>query len=725
MKLLLHTFLTVSILCTGLSAQVADSLHPKELIPVSDSVTIPVLDFKNTDVRDVLRALGMQYNVNLYLEPEVQGALSLYLTEIKVADAIDFIAKRMNLVYTVESGVVKIHKYREPEPPPPPEPEVVFSNRGGSLDIDVSDMTPRSVAGLFIDSAGMNVIVEGNPTKTITGRLKDVPPERAVKILFESNGYQVSVSDGIHYVGLASWGDDNQGGASRMRRLSITINDDRRVTMEVNDASLDEVVRTIVVQSGMNIFIYDKITGTISAKCDSVPIDDALRFLLQNTKFNFWKDRGIYFLGSREMSQQKTTLVVPLRHIRAEEEQVGKLLPPVITRDAVVKYDSEHNSVVLIGSFDVVAHAQEFLERIDRPIPQVLIEALVVDFNVDKMREFGVSAFTGGGRDSSGYWRSERYLPELDLKPGREKTAEALSKVLRFLGLNRVVKLPEGFRASIHALETANVVKVHSTPQIATINGNPASITIGETRYYKLTKEVKTPTGTGENLVGTDERFEVLRFNTELQVTPWVMDSGYVMVEIRPEFNIPRSGGDPSRPPDVDTRVLESMVRLRDGQTIVLGGQRQTEQVVRGSGVPFLSSIPILGWLFSNKRFAKVETQMMIFLTPHVYYGSENAVQPDDYFGDEINRMMDRHDPDRFRNRLERRREERRRRKEAKERLERMRGEPEKTRGFTWPWKRATKEDVKALVDTTGSTEENGSTAELSEDSAVNKAVKD
>jgi type IV pilus assembly protein PilQ len=208
------------------------------------------------------------------------------------------------------------------------------------------------------------------------------------------------------------------------------------------------------------------------------------------------------------------------------------------------------------------------------------------------------------------------------------------------------VSLPANFRASIQALETADIVKVHSTPQIATINGNQASITIGETRYYKMHKETRAATTNQDNLIGTDERFEQQKFDTKLEVTPWVMDSGYVMVKIRPEFNIPRSGGSDDRPPTVDSRVLESMVRLRNGQTIVLGGQRQTEKVLNSRGVPYLSSIPILGWLFSNKTWTNVETQMMIFLTPRVYYGNEAEVKPDDYFGSEVNKMLDEKDPD-------------------------------------------------------------------------------
>ncbi len=169
-----------------------------------------------------------------------------------------------------------------------------------------------------------------------------------------------------------------------------------------------------------------------------------------------------------------------------------------------------------------------------------------------------------------------------------------------------------------------------------------------------MQKETSAAVQSSSTVIGTDERFEVIKFNTQLEVTPWVMDKGYVMVKIRPEFNIPRTGGDASTPPNVDTRVIESMVRLRNGQTIVLGGQRQTENVVSRKGIPLLSSIPVLGWLFSSRTVSKNETQMMIFLTPHVYYGDDNTVYPDAYFGKEVNKILDKYDIDKKEKRRER-----------------------------------------------------------------------
>lgn len=632
-----------------------DTLHPVDRLPIGDSLRIPVLDLDNADIRDILRGMGMQYGVNIYIEPGVTGAVSLYLSDVSVKNAVDFIVRRSGCAYTVENGIIKVYKPVE-TPPLPPEPRAVFKFKNGLVDIDFRDLPVADVARLFSDSAGMNVIVENGVEGKISGRLVSMKPEKALRVIVESNKMSLTNNDGIYYIGNSAWGNDDASGKpgtdNQLKRLSLTVKNGY-VTIEINNASLDQVVRSIALQSGIDIVIYDHLSGEVSAKIDSIPIDDALRFMLQNTKFTFWKERGIYFVGSREMNQQKTTVIIPLRHIMAEETGIGRMLPPTISTNAVIKYNSEHNAIIVIGSFEVVAQAQEFIETIDKPIPQVLIEALVVDFNVNKIHEYGMSLFTGSS-DSSVDWLSEKFLPTLDLKPGRKKTERVLEAVLKSFGVDRIVELPSNFRAAIQALESADIVRVHSTPQIATINGNAASIIIGETRYYKLQKETSAAVQSSSTVIGTDERFEVIKFNTQLEVTPWVMDKGYVMVKIRPEFNIPRTGGDASTPPNVDTRVIESMVRLRNGQTIVLGGQRQTENVVSRKGIPLLSSIPVLGWLFSSRTVSKNETQMMIFLTPHVYYGDDNAVSPDAYFGKEVNKILDKYDIDKKEKRRER-----------------------------------------------------------------------
>jgi len=610
-------------------------------IPLSDTLRIPELDLNNNDIRNVLRGIGMQYGLNIFLEPQVTGNVSLFLTDISVKDAVKFIISQQGYEYRVNNSIVTVYK---PVAAPViiPEPTVTFSLNDSLLSVDFKDLSVTDVARMFVDSAGVNVILEGGHSKVISGKLINLPITQTIQTLFTSNGFEVNESDGIYYVNTA-WSEpssNGRGGGSQQnnsfRRVSVVVDSNKNVSFEVNNASIDDLVRNIILETGLNIIVYDRIQGTITAKCDATPLDDILRFLLQNTDYTFWKSNDIYFIGSREMSQQKTTTVIPLQNIRSEESVIGPLIPARLSRTAVINYDSEHNSLIVTGSFDVVQEVKEFIKTIDIPIPQVLIEALVVDFNVSNIRSVGVSMFMGGGNEDPGFWGQEQYLPGLDLKPGVGRITDVINNVLSVTGSNKIVTLPADFRIHLEALETASMVKVQSTPQIATVSGNPASITIGETRYYKLLKETTSPNMTGDAVIGTDERFEEKKFNTVLQVTPWVMADSQVIIEINPEFNIPRLGGDESVPPTTDTRVIESMVRLRHNETIVLGGYRATEEVESSKGVPFLSSIPILGYLFKSSSNSNTETQMMIFLTPRIYYGNDVSVEHDDYFGRQV-----------------------------------------------------------------------------------------
>ncbi|MCH9032238.1 MAG: hypothetical protein IIB00_08275, partial [candidate division Zixibacteria bacterium] len=85
-------------------------------------------------------------------------------------------------------------------------------------------------------------------------------------------------------------------------------------------------------------------------------------------------------------------------------------------------------------------------------------------------------------------------------------------------------------------------------------------------------------------------------------------------------------GFDPDIPPTIDRRVLESMVKVGDGETIVLGGLVSTTETESVKKFPFLGDIPIIGRLFQNKTKTSNKSELMIYITPHVYYGSEGSI---------------------------------------------------------------------------------------------------
>jgi type II secretory pathway component GspD/PulD (secretin) len=197
-------------------------------------------------------------------------------------------------------------------------------------------------------------------------------------------------------------------------------------------------------------------------------------------------------------------------------------------------------------------------------------------------------------------------------------------------GLKDVVSLPKNFVAQINALEREKILKVRSRPQIATLNGQTASLTIGQTQYFLL----KSETDFNQNQSSTSrstERFEKIEADVKLTVTPYVTGDGEVTCEILPDFSEPSGSFDANIPPTINRRSFKSTVRLRENETIILGGMiKETENDVH-TQLPFLGSIPYLGWLFKNVTHVTTRSQLMIFVTPHIYYGSDANVDVTKY----------------------------------------------------------------------------------------------
>jgi type IV pilus assembly protein PilQ len=123
------------------------------------------------------------------------------------------------------------------------------------------------------------------------------------------------------------------------------------------------------------------------------------------------------------------------------------------------------------------------------------------------------------------------------------------------------------------------------------------------------------------------ERFEQVEANVKLSIVPWVSASGDVTVEITPEFKTPVGTLSSNVPPTINTRVLDSTVRLKDGETIILGGLISENETSKVSKIPFLGDLPFIGKLFRTSSKSKVKTELMIYITPHVFYGDENEVE--------------------------------------------------------------------------------------------------
>jgi Flp pilus assembly secretin CpaC len=236
----------------------------------------------------------------------------------------------------------------------------------------------------------------------------------------------------------------------------------------------------------------------------------------------------------------------------------------------------------------------------------VVVEAIIVEYTRNKNSEFGIRTYSG--TSTPGTAIGGPALVANMVVPG---SASRLARLGPF-DLATVTVLPQDFGLQLNALESADLARVLARPRLTTLNGQPATINIGNSDYF----QVSTTSSLG--VVSTDYR----AFNSgiTLTITPYLTKSGYITAEIKPEVRTPSStaSGDPNKPPSTSTRSLSTNVRLRDGQTLVLGGLIQTVDLVSDQGLPILSAIPLIGKLFSYRTRNKQTTELAIYITPHV-----------------------------------------------------------------------------------------------------------
>jgi len=397
---------------------------------------------------------------------------------------------------------------------------------------------------------------------------------------------------------------------------------DSLVYMELTAAPLEKVISSLTSQANLNSIIYGLIDGTVTAKLNGVTLIEAMQHIFRGSDYTFWYDDSIFFFGSKQMKSITNSKLLVLKSMKADE--IMDLIPQELIKDMKVTVVPSQNAIMVLGAFESIVTLEEYINKIDLPIAQILVEALVVDIDMDKIRQYGTNLFFGNPRAAG----NESIYPDLRLTFGQKSSQEIVNGIP---GLRDILTLPRNFVARIEALEQEKILKIKSRPQIATLNGKTAVITVGQTQYFLLKSETDYANSNEGKTTRTQERFEKIQADITLTVTPFVTGKGEITVEITPDFSEPEGSFNSSAPPTINRRHLKSTVRLRQGETIVLGGLVKESTTSDRKQFPFLGSIPLLGWLFKNYNTAKSRSQLMIFVTPHIFYGSEANVDVDKY----------------------------------------------------------------------------------------------
>lgn len=427
------------------------------------------------------------------------------------------------------------------------------------------------------------------------------------------------------------------------------------VTMNIVDSEVREVLTSLASIGGVNIVADDSVNGKITVQLAGVSFQEALDIITKTkglqyqtigntiivgTKNNMSAGFGqlhVFHLkfanpddvvnaaklalglgGSTESSStENSTQTTTTSNTNSTTSNNDGTTTAEISGNLTV--DKATNSLLFYGTASEAQKVRAVLDQIDIPYEQVSLEAQVMSINKTDSKNLGIEWEWSKAPQSY-----EEYTPEkitIDAATGRITSTEP-AEITRASSFNKGTtggiisfgRSPDGlpyefyYAAKINALINNGKANILSKPKITTINGKEATINIGG--------EVPIPTLTVSDNT-TTTTYEYKETGIILKYTPRVNDDGYITAKIHTEVSTPTYDAD-TKAYRFNKRSADTQVRLKDGETMVIGGLIGSDESKVMSKIPFLGDLPILGRFFSNVNNSKNESEVIIFVTARI-----------------------------------------------------------------------------------------------------------
>lgn len=299
------------------------------------------------------------------------------------------------------------------------------------------------------------------------------------------------------------------------------------------------------------------------------------------------------------------------------------------------------NSLLVSAPPEDMKEIRRIIDEVDTFRPQVLVEAAIIEVSVTKGQSLGVEWLTGarsgnGAAVVGGSIAPVSPLLTLGAALTNTDSAAAVAAAASAIspGLNLGVVGPtvtwrgkeyNSVAAFVQAVATEDSVNILSTPQILTMNNEEAEVVVGENRPYLTSTRLDT----AGNPINTYDYRDV---GVKLKVKPYINKDGLVYLNLYQEVTqvtqaTVGSGPNVQPAPTTLKRSTKTTVGVKDAQTIVISGLIRDDSTGNRTGIPILSSIPLLGWLFGSRTTTSEKTNLLVFITPRIVYTAEALQQ--------------------------------------------------------------------------------------------------
>lgn len=426
------------------------------------------------------------------------------------------------------------------------------------------------------------------------------------------------------------------GGEKSMPKEDLVVGEmhyvGRRISLDFQQADISNVLRLIAEVSGFNMVVGEGVKSKVTMKLVSVPWDQALDMILKMNGLGKIRQGNILWIDSLSniAKQENDAAAAKDAKVKAEElvDRVFYIrnLPAMEVMTSLTQFRSPRglmqfslgsNALIVRDTESKIAIMKQLVDGLDLEVPQVQIEARIVQAdttysrslgvqwgiqNVNQLGSNAVANFKTGNTGPFGNQISN-FLVNLPATVGGLTSTPGVGFTIgRTDGALLDVRLSAG--------ELLGLSKVIAAPKVTTLDKREAKISQGESIPFQTT-----------SLQGTQTTF--VDANLELNVTPQITSRDpkevgkQIMMKVRATRNAVGARSNPAGP-SIDRREANTQVIIRDGETMVIGGvfiDSQTNSVI---GIPYLSRVPVLGWLFKQKTESVAKQELLIFLTPSI-----------------------------------------------------------------------------------------------------------
>lgn len=472
----------------------------------------------------------------------------------------------------------------------------------------------------------------GQAAQTAGKRFAGPSNKPAIRNLGRAAGVPVSArnwfADSSHY---PRSGYENQ--AYKLNRGLKRKYTGKRISLNLQEADLKNVLRLLADLSGTNMVIEPGVSGKVTLKVNDVPWDQVLHLILSMnnlgeeregnviriaTQAEFqreWKEQEQAIQAKRkllEMAQDVGPISTAYLSVNyASPNDIAAKLKEIASPKGKISVDSRSSLIIYSDYPARIAAARALLAKLDKPTPQVMIEARIVTVKYDSALNLGIQWTLNTSSTSLN--------PSFAVNEPASTTTSTSSSggnYSSYFGLKGLIDSSMwDLDMTLSAMETADQARIVAAPQVLTLDNQKAYISQGVMIPYLVLS--------GQNVASTT--FE--NATVSLQVTPHITPDHKIVLRIDAKDDEPVTSAETTynNQANINTREVKTDLLVNNGKIVVIGGVIRSTDQKSLVGVPGLDKIPLLGRLFRNNSYSHQKSELLIFISPRIVEGSSSS----------------------------------------------------------------------------------------------------